>query len=327
MLFKSQKTSSLLLLISAALALLILAWKLPDRQLADGVATPRRQVQQAWQSAISIGQYQYRSTILQTTHPTLRAENVGRTTRTAQFVLEGEMDGPADRMELQLTAPNRPPVEIKIEQGVGYGRLSQDDPWTQVDVAADLFAPGGDPLGYLAAMENVRIADGVGADRPVTEEIVPAALSTSIARYQFDLDGVAYARYIRAQMEEQLRRQGALPAGVSLQMTDNYAGMTGSGEIWVNSRGLPVRQMLHLRFPARNGASEWLEAVVTTEFFNWGESPASLMALDWGDPLHALGAALARVDTRQAKELSLSLAVLLLGLAFAGVRRCSLRAR
>ncbi len=317
--FKFRKISPLSILLAAALTLLFLASNLPGLQAESGSADIRSQVQQAWQSATSIGQYHYRSTILQTTHPTLSVENVGRTARSAQFVLEGEMDGPAEHMFLQLTAPNQPPVEIKIEQGVGYGRLSQDDPWTQVDVAADLFAPGGDPLGYLSAMDNVHIAAAESADHTLVESVLPASLSASIARYAFDLNGVEYARYMRAAMEDQLRRQGALPAGVSLQMTDNYVGMIGSGEIWVNSRGLPVRQMLHLRFPARDGAAEWVEATVTTEFFNWGESPASLMALDWSDPLHALGAALSQVDTRQVKELSLYLAVLLLGLAFGAV--------
>jgi thiol:disulfide interchange protein DsbD len=45
--------------------------------------------------------------------------------------------------------------------------------------------------------------------------------------------------------------------------------MVGHGEIWVNADGLPVRQIIHLEFPPERGASEWVEANITTDFRDW----------------------------------------------------------
>ncbi len=50
------------------------------------------QLQRAWSRAGEYRRYQYRTEVVQTLHPTLSLENVGRTARTDRFVIEGEMD-------------------------------------------------------------------------------------------------------------------------------------------------------------------------------------------------------------------------------------------
>ena len=238
------------------------------------------------------GQYGYRTTIAQIYHPTLSLQNVGRYARTEHSVIEGVVDAPAARMTLQLTSANNAPVQIKIEEGLGYGRMSDDEPWTEVEIGgADLFAPGSDPMGFFVAAENIRIAGEGESDALLPVEILPAALGDAMTRYRFDLSGPKYARFMRDQMEDQLRRQGELPAGLTLQAARHYVEMTGSGEIWVHEgadgRALPYRQTLRIAFPAQAGADEWVEAEITTSYFDWAAQPAQeAMAFAWGaDPL------------------------------------------
>ena len=142
-------TCRILLLIVAGVVSLIFALALRPYMTEATPPTAREQLTRAWRQAGDIGQYRYRTTVAQTHHPTLRLENVGRTARTERFVIKGAMDTPAERMTLQLTAADNPPLQVKIEDGRGYGRLHDSDPWTEMDIATDLFAPGGDPMGFL----------------------------------------------------------------------------------------------------------------------------------------------------------------------------------
>ena len=144
--------------------------------------------------------------------------------------------------------------------GVASGRLSPDADWQALEGEADLFASGsnlgGDPLGYLNAIKNVRVvtpaADGTATEGVVIETLFPSALlpdeiAATITRYVFDLDGPQYAAYMRRSMEEQLRRQGQLPAGISLEMATEFIEMTGQGELWVDGSGLPMRQIIQFQ--------------------------------------------------------------------------------
>lgn len=51
-------------------------------------------------------------------------------------------------------------IDLKVEQGQAYGRLTKDGDWTPIDGGSDLFAPGGDLLGFLVAAENVQVDSG-----------------------------------------------------------------------------------------------------------------------------------------------------------------------
>lgn len=245
--------------------------------------TARQQVAQVIDQASNSGQYRYEATIVQTYHPTLLLENAGRTTRVETHKINGEVDVPADSMTLQISAANNPTLQIKIEDGRGYGRLGEADEWTEVELATELFAPGNDPMGFLAAAENIQIADGSRADGIFPTELLPVSLTRNITRYQFDVSGPKYAIAIRDQLEEQLIRRGELPHGITLQLAQNYVDMTGRGEIWVyksaDGRELPMRQIVQLDFPAQTGASEWVSAEITTTYSDWSQ-PAGEVAFD-----------------------------------------------
>ena len=284
--------------------------------------TARQQVANAIEQAGESGQYSYQTTVVQTFHPTLLLQNVGRTARVETTRLDGEVDVAADRMTFNLTAANNPPLQIKIEDGRGFGRLSEDAEWTEVELATELFAPGGDPMGFLAAAERVRVADGPLADTAFPSELLPVSLTDNITRYQFDVNGLDYANSMRDQLEAQLQRTGELPAGITVQLSQKYIDMTGSGEIWVlngaSGSQLPIRQMVQLEFPAEAGASEWVSAEITTAFHDWAEP--ELIVYNWSqDPLASAAALTGTLFNRLPSEaiyqgtLSLSAILLVLG--------------
>ncbi len=271
------------LIVVIGLATLLLSQLLPQATVIQ--PTARRKVAQALQSANDSGQFAYQTTVVQTMHPVLSLDNVGRTAQTTHFTIDGEMDMPAERMVMELTQANQQPIQIKIEDGRGYGRVSDDEAWSDVDVVSDLLSPGSDPLGFLAAVENVRMVDGNSAENNSPADLLPVSYMQSVTRYQYDLDSLQYAQMMREQMEEMLRESGELPAGLSLQTARRYVEMTGKGEIWI-SHDLPVRQILHVQFPAEDGADHWVSAEITTTFTDWAEPTHELLADNWfQDPL------------------------------------------
>ena len=179
--------------------------------------------------------------------------------RRKRMAIDGTMDRPEDAMSMELRGfRGGHTIEMNRQDGLTLGRSRPTDDWVEVDGGTDLFAPGGDPLGFLVAAENI---ENLGRD---------SRAGISYTRYGFDLNGVAYATYMKAQMEEELRRKGELPAGVNMSLIRQYVDMEGHGEIWVNQAGLPVRQLLYVAYPPEKGANTWVSADLTTDFMNWG---------------------------------------------------------
>ncbi|HEX8683017.1 MAG TPA: LamG-like jellyroll fold domain-containing protein, partial [Ardenticatenaceae bacterium] len=237
--------------------------------------TDAQHLQQVWRAANDSGQYDYDSAVRQTTRTTPQLENVGRPDHIEHVAVQGKVDRLAETMTLRLeqgSDGSQRSIEMKVEQGTAFGRLTPDAEWTEVEGQVDLFAPGGDPLGYLAAVENVRIlaATEAGEEGFLYQELLPEASTEGMTRYRFDLNGVRYAEFMRERMEGQLRQKGELPAGVNLDLVRAYVEMEGTGELWVGPDGLPLRQSVHLRFPPESGATEWVEADITTTFGEWG---------------------------------------------------------
>ena len=305
-----------------------------------------QQLQAAWQAATAIGRFHYQTQVLQTTHPTVSLQNAGRQVKTKQMRVEGAIDLPGERMALQLHTSQggqERVTELKVEQGQAFGRLDPHSEWTPLEQATALFAPGGDPLGFLVAAENVkqgRLGDWEiqrlgtleqSLNLPISqspnnllEQALPSAYLATLTRYTFDLNGVKYAEYMRGQMAETLRRKGELPNNVNLAPVRAYVDMTGSGEIWVNAAGLPVRQMINIQFPPEQGASEWLEAQIATNFTDWPPTSTATFSQLWQDPTH-LGSnilALGRITPRQINEAAIRVSLFLCmgGLAFLLIR-------
>ena len=286
----TSKNIVIIICLFTGLVALALSQTLPAVMAKTIQPTARQQVAQAIDQASESGQYRYNTTVVQTYHPTLLLENVGRTTRVETHQINGEVDVPADSMTMQIKAASNPSLQIKIEDGRGYGRFGEDDEWIEVDLATDLFAPGGDPMGFLAAAENVHITNDSLADGTFPADLLPVSLTSNITRYQFDVNGQKYAVAIRDQLEEQLISSGELPPGINLQLAQRYVEMTGSGEFWVykgaDGSELPMRQIVQLDFPAETGASEWVSAEITTAFTDWSKPTEEMVVANWSqDPL------------------------------------------
>jgi hypothetical protein len=156
-------------------------------------------------------------------------------------------------------------LELRVENGKTYGRIA-GSAWEETEAIHDLFAPDNDPLSYLVAARNVTY---LGETQRV---------SMDLTHYTFDLDGPAFAEYMRQLMNDHLHQHGSLPPSITLETADGYLAMTGQDEMWVNAAGLPVRQIIFLTFPQDSLQQAQVKAVLTTDFSQWqDQSPRS-----WG---------------------------------------------
>ncbi|MBN1888600.1 MAG: Ig-like domain-containing protein [Thermoflexales bacterium] len=228
-----------------------------------------RQVEAAWQRATDTGAYEYTSELVQTTWPLLKLENVGLSSTEERLYIEGETNVANKALYMKLWSgggnalTGDSSLSIRVEGDQAWGRTGSSD-WQELEEdVTDLFAPGGDPLGYLAAARDVALAGTETRRLPSPAEGVGYEAIT-FARYTFKLDGPSFARAMRDQMEAELLRKGELPPGVRLDVARVYAGMEGSGEMWVDGRGLPLRLALQAEFPPDR--LERVEVHITTDF-------------------------------------------------------------
>lgn len=89
-----------LCIITCILLLIISQW--PQAQIAIAARAPEGEVRAAWRRAQEIGQYQFTSELVQTTHPGPALVNVGRSSETDVLYMEGEANLPADQLHLAL---------------------------------------------------------------------------------------------------------------------------------------------------------------------------------------------------------------------------------
>ncbi len=262
---QSKKRASSLKWLSLPILLVCLMAFLLARTSLGHASAPGNSLQAAWQQARQAGAYDYSTSIVQTTWPLPRLENVGLSSSQQRIYLEGSANLPAEALTMKLWADGgnvstaQDAIEIKVEDGKAVGRVGHSD-WRAVDDMTGLFAPNRDLLTFLAAARDVR--------RAAPESRGGVALT----RYTFDVDGPAFAAYMRDQLEAELTRKGKLPAGVSLDVIPQYVGMTGQGELWITADGFPLRQIMHLHFPP--AYLEQVEVEITTDFSGWNAAAA-----------------------------------------------------
>ena len=251
----------------AAALLTVLTWLLAAPIAAKPSA--RSEVNLAWQRAQTIGAYHYTTEIVQTTRPLPKLANVGLSSQTERMYIEGETDLPAETLQMKLWSRDghvnsgQGSIQLRVADGKAYGRTSDQAAWQEVDDFSALVAPGRDNLGYLAAARNVV---SLGSENRA---------GIDFTRYSFELNGLAFAHFVRAQLEDEMAARGELPPGVSLDLPQHYVQMTGQGEIWLDSEGLPLRQIIDVTFPPDE--FEQVAAEITTTFSAWGDS-ATLLA-------------------------------------------------
>ncbi|MCL4862851.1 MAG: hypothetical protein KJZ93_25795, partial [Caldilineaceae bacterium] len=270
-----------LLWLTAATAALVLALIfVVQPRLADAVA--RDPILAAWEQARAAGSYRFSSDILQVTAPSARITNVGRSSRTEQFHLQGQSDLRNARLEMQLWSQegslldDASALAVRVENGNTFVRQGGGE-WRQSEDMSGAIAPQGDFMAYLAAVRNVT------AGEPESRAWKAAASGRGVTfiRYRFELDGPIFAAYVRDQIEAAMRQKGELPPGVHIDLPAYYRDMTGGGELWVRENGLPLRQILDLRFPEQR--DETVNARITVDFLGFGPSQTQLA--DHASPL------------------------------------------
>ncbi|WP_322814048.1 LamG-like jellyroll fold domain-containing protein [Chloroflexus sp.] len=221
----------------------------------------------AWQRAISTNTYQFSVSATVLTDPQPSPLTVGQAPERQEIFLKGQTDLKADTTELSLwsqggtVADGEGSITIRITEGQTWVRQAGGE-WEEYPGLADLYAPGGDLMGYLAAVRDVET---------LGEQVVHGVTMT---RYRFRLDGPALERYLRERQQEALVRANRLPPGAELKPAEEYTHLRGSGEVWVDQNGLPVRQIIDLTLPT--GSTQRLShAQITMDFFGFGPLPTS----------------------------------------------------
>ncbi|MEM7334889.1 MAG: LamG-like jellyroll fold domain-containing protein, partial [Chloroflexota bacterium] len=231
---------------------------------ASGSQTAEERVFAAWYKAQDIGEYTYDARIEQVSRPLPMLINVGLSSHTERILVQGQVDLDDKLLDLKMwnsggsVLNESQAVEIQIRDGETKGRVGDSD-WEEVDDISSLYIPGRDALGILYAAVNIQDAG------PETRANI------TFTRYTFDIDGPAYAHYMRTQLEQELARKGALPHGMEIELADQFVNMSGYGEIWIDEVGLPLRQTMFMQFPPAE--TEQVEATTTIDFSSWGTDP------------------------------------------------------
>ncbi|HSH05680.1 MAG TPA: LamG-like jellyroll fold domain-containing protein [Anaerolineae bacterium] len=220
-------------------------------------------VTRAWQLASASDAYQYRTRLEQTTYPLPSLMNAGQPAQQETLGVEGAVQLTARNLTLKLwTDASFDPtsgMEIRVENGLAEGRVGSG-PWQPIDNIGELFAPGGDPLGFLSAVKDVTPAG--------TEKRALGTTQLTYQRYTFTLNGPALARYLQQQMEASLRQQGQWIDGLQSNMATRYTHMEGVGTIWLTENGLPARLELDMTLPP-HGENGRVQAQMVTDYFDF----------------------------------------------------------
>ncbi len=168
-------------------------------------------------------------------------------------------------------------TQIKIDGERAYSRQGQGA-WQEIDDFSSSIAPQSDFMAFLAGATNIQLAS------PASE--------TESAHYTFDVNGRGFAAYLEEQLTDQMAARGELPPGAVVDLSKQFSGLSGSGEIWIGADGLPVRQVLHVQFPPTS--QEQIQADVTVSFrdfkpaadrFGGQPDPAGAAAIGSGVPV------------------------------------------
>jgi hypothetical protein len=222
-------------------------------------AEARQAVNASWQNARAANGYQFNANIVQTTIPLPMMGNIGRSGKEYAFHLEGSADFPNQTLELALwsgggtVADRGSATQMRVAGDKAYA-LDPDQTWREIPNFTGAFAPDGDFLAFLAAAKNI------------SNQGYESRAGVGFTRYTYELDGPSFAAYARDQLQTQLARQGKLPPGISLELSEQYRQMTGVGELWVRDDGLPLRQIIVADFPAMADQDYRTEARITVDF-------------------------------------------------------------
>jgi YVTN family beta-propeller protein len=218
-------------------------------------------LQEVWARVREHRSYRFTADVVQTTMPIAKVTNIGRESREDAFYMEGNTNLPERSLALTVWSEGGSVltpdggVQVRVDGDHAAARQGEGE-WQKIEDFTGLFAPDGDLTSYLVAATDV------------VKEGIESRAGIVFTRYSFGFDGRRFAAYLRDRMERQMRDQGELPPAVELGLPKAYVDMTGSGELWVNGDGLPLRQVMHLSFPETQ--DDRIEAEIDVTFSDFG---------------------------------------------------------
>ncbi len=297
---------------------LVMIGLLAYQQRVGAEAAGATRVEQAWNNIRLSASYAFSGDAVIKTIPLPTVGNIGRFSKTDSLYLEGNNDLRRNNLQLALwggavsAADSSTAYQMRIKDGRTETRAG-DGAWQASDSADLAFAPEGDFLAFLDFAKDIVY---------VGDEMVGRQ---QVAKYSFAIDGSAYADRLRQITQERLVANRTLPRGAAVQAPAHLAQMTGQGELWVDARGLPLREIIRLQIPAVAGADYRTEAELSVHFTKVEGLPAASV---WGQAVAKAGLALQRLNlpspAQATGNLGLMAATLLLALLVARPKRRTL---
>jgi uncharacterized repeat protein (TIGR01451 family) len=229
--------------------------------------TPDGTVEQIWQRVRAAGAYDFTADIIQDVVPVASITNVGRTSERQELRIEGSTNLRTQELAMTLWSQggnvldSASGLQLKTTDGRLLARRAGSD-WQEVSNFTDAFMPQGDFTTFLAGAVDVQLQE-TGDGRRETETTTDAQ-SQSPLKYTYRIDGPTFAAYLRERVVAQMVRQGELPPNAKIELPDAFMQMSGTGVLWVNANGLPLRQVSQLRFPEEAG--RWIAAELDVTF-------------------------------------------------------------
>lgn len=268
---KSLRSSRFLAVLTGCclLVCVFLAWFLLPREQQDAAA---KTVNKSWELMQEVGQYDFSTTIEQTTFPAPALANVGQSSTKEVYQLTGQADLHNDTLAVRLfqnqgsLLNQAEGVEVRLQNGKASGRVIGTEEWEPLDTftsASNSFGNNG--MLFLAAAKNIHEQGAKTIQLPNLDGETQAAMVTA---YRFDVDSEQYGAAMRDMMVEELQRSGQLPMGMNLSVSDQYRQMVSSGEVWLNEDGLPLRLIVTMKMPPEK-SGDHVESTITTDYYNY----------------------------------------------------------
>lgn len=222
-------------------------------------------VEKARQLAQDSGAYSFIANVDEVLLPRATPLTIGQSDERINWRIEGE-----------VMLPDFSLMQIKVE-----GKMSQPPPVTIVQDGDESYVQVGDERKTLDSFTGIvggaatqdflnylKAAINIHALEPEWEG------DEQFSRYAFEIDNQKFAQYTRQVMARQL--QGQIPAGMQITIPEYLLSMVGTGELWVDSAGLPRRQVLDIDMPA---ASEFYDARLhmVIDFHEFGATSHDLL--------------------------------------------------
>ena len=238
-------------------------------------STESNALQEARQLVRDAGSYRFHTAIDQVIVPRAIPANIGQSSTAVEMRASGEVMLP-DYSHLQLVYGEQESLEpIGIVTHGDQTFIQNGDQLKPMANPAGLTTPGSDPLVWLAGAEQIT-------------ELEPGSENAqSYARYSFQINGARLHRFLTDQVKEQMG--GELPTGAEYNPPALYAHLSGTGEIWLDSTGLPYRQILDLSIPDLTQAAS-ARVHIDNRFSDYGrvdrfpvpvETGAGTWGLEW----------------------------------------------